>query len=193
MGDVSKKSQQQFDRMMIWRASLTIEVSNVTNAVAQLVVLAEKQGGYVEKQSLRDRDSVSASVTLRIPSQVFSETITDAGILGKITRQSVSGEDVTERYVDTEAALKNRIALRDRLSQLLEKADSVQDILAIETELNRTQTEIDVLEGRIKLLKGSVDYATIVVDLESKQILGPVGYVFQGIWWGVKKLFIIQE
>jgi len=193
MGDVSKKSQQQFDRMMIWRASLTIEVSNVTNAVAQLVVLAEKQGGYVEKQSLRDRDSVSASVTLRIPSQVFSETITDAGTLGKITRQSVSGEDVTERYVDTEAALKNRIALRDRLSQLLEKADSVQDILAIETELNRTQTEIDVLEGRIKLLKGSVDYATIVVDLESKQILGPVGYVFQGIWWGVKKLFIIQE
>jgi len=179
--------------MIIWRASLRIEVSNVTDAVAKLTALAEKQGGYVERQRVTDDNFTSASVWLRIPTQRFNSTVTDTGTLGKVISQSIKGEDVTERYVDAEAALKNRIALRDRLTQLLDKATNVKDILAIETELNRIQTEIDILEGRIKVLKGQVDYATIEVNLERKIILGPVSYVFKGIFWGIGKLFVIQR
>lgn len=69
----------------------------------------------------------------------------------------------------------------------------VKDILAIETELNRVQADIDSMEGRIKLLKGRVDYATVSLSLNRRPIPGPVGYVFKGLWWAVKKLYVIRE
>ena len=100
---------------------------------------------------------------------------------------------MTEKYIDVEARLKNNYALRDRLKQLLEKAINVKDILEIEKELNRVQSDIDSMEGTIKLLKGQVDFATLDLSLKKNRILGPLGYVFMGLWWGVKKLFVLTD
>jgi Domain of unknown function (DUF4349) len=113
--------------------------------------------------------------------------------LGTVTYRRVESEDVTEQYIDVEARLKNKIVLRDRLKQLLDKATAVKDVLAIETELNRVQSDIDSMEGRMRSMKKQVTYATVTLSLERKPILGPLGYVFKGLWWGVEKLFVIRE
>lgn len=179
------------DRMLIWNAHLNLEVRNVSNAVAQAVALTEQHGGFVEQKS--DSGETSGSVTLRIPSKSFNAAIAGLEGLGTVTYRNVSGEDVTEQYIDIEARLKNKIVLRDRLQQLLEKATEVKDILAIETELNRVQSDIDSMEGRIKSLKGQVDYATVYLRLQRKPIPGPLGLVLKGIWWTVEKLFVIRD
>lgn len=49
------------------------------------------------------------------------------------------------------------------------------------------------MEGLIKALKGRVDYATVTLSLNRKAILGPLGYLFKGLWWGVEKLFVIRD
>ncbi len=67
------------------------------------------------------------------------------------------------------------------------------DILAIETELNRVQADIDSMQGRMKSLKGKVDLATIELTLNRAKILGPLGYLFKGLCWGVEKLFVIRD
>lgn len=72
------------------------------------------------------------------------------------------------------------------------------DGLAIETELNRVQGDIDSMEVRIKSLKGRIDYATLNLRLAQKEptrkkILGPLGDLFQGLFWTVEKLFVIRE
>ncbi|MCX6995759.1 MAG: DUF4349 domain-containing protein [Kiritimatiellaeota bacterium] len=179
------------DRMLIWKAHLSIEVWSVSNAVSEATSMAERQGGFVEQKS--DRGEESASVTLRVPAKTFKTALAALETLGTVTYRNVEGEDVTEQYIDVEARLKNKIVLRDRLKQLLEKATDVKDILAIETELNRVQGDIDSMEGRIKSLKGQVEYATVTLSLERKAILGPLGYLFKGLWWGVEKLFVIRE
>jgi hypothetical protein len=179
------------DRMLVWKAHLSMQVWNVSNAVAQATALAEAQGGYVEKKS--DSSDESARLTLRVPAKAFKPAVSSLETLGSVTYRDVSGDDVTEQFIDVEARLKNKIVLRDRLKQLLEKATEVKDILAIETELNRVQGDIDSMEGRIKALKGQVDYATVTLSLNRKPILGPLGYLFKGIWWGVEKLFVIRE
>ncbi len=179
------------DRMLIWKAHLSIEVWNVSNAVSVATALAERQGGFVEQKS--DQGDESARVTLRIPATKFKTALASLEMLGTVTYRNIEGEDITEQYIDVEARLKNKIVLRDRLKQLLEKATAVKDILAIETELNRVQADIDSMEGRIKLLKGRVDFATVTLNLERRAILGPLGYLFKGLWWGVEKLFVIRE
>jgi hypothetical protein len=179
------------DRMLIWKATLSIEVWTISNAIHEAVAMAEREGGFVEQKS--DSGDESASLTLRIPAKAFKSALSDLETLGTVTYRNIEGEDVTEQYIDVEARLKNKLVLRDRLKQLLEKATEVKDILAIETELNRVQADIDSMEGRIKSLKGQVEYATVRLSLGRKPILGPLGYLFKGLWWGVEKLFVIRE
>ena len=191
MAAASNMTEVQSDRMLIWKAHLSIQVWSVSNAVTDATAIVKQQGGFIEQKS--DRGDESASITLRVPAKTLRTAIANLETLGTVTYRSVEGEDVTEQYIDVEARLKNKIVLRDRLKQLLDKATSVKDILAIETELNRVQGDIDSMQGRIKSLKGQVDYATVTLDLERKPILGPLGYVCKGLWWCVEKLFVIRD
>ncbi len=189
--DKNESADFKPDRMLIWKAYLSLEVDDLKEAVGKIAALTEKSGGYIESKS--ESSEESADLTLRIPVQQFRGAVASFETLGTVKHRSIQGEDVTEQYVDVEARLKNKIALRDRLKQLLEKATAVKDILAIEAELNRVQSDIDSMEGRIKSLKGQVDQATVHVSLKRKPILGPLGYLFKGLWWGIQKLFVIRD
>lgn len=190
-GDGADMAEVRPDRMLIWKADMSLEVRNINNAVTEATELAKRQGGFVEQKS--DYGDDSAKLTLRIPAKAFKTALSDMETLGTVTRRDIEGEDVTEQYIDIEARLKNKIVLRDRLKELLAKATEVKDILAIETELNRVQADIDSMAGRITSLKGQVEYSTVKLSLYRKSILGPLGYLFKGLWWGVEKLFVIRE
>ena len=182
------------DRMLAWKASLSIEVADVTNAALRAVALAEQNGGYLESRS--DSTYGGTSLKLRLPAPAFTNAIGALETLGRVESRSVESEDVTEQYVDVEARLKNKLVLRDRLRKLLDQATEVKDILAIETELNRVQGDVDSMEARIKSLQGRVDYAVLDLYLVQKppaKILGPLGYLFKGLFWTVEKLFVIRE
>jgi hypothetical protein len=179
------------DRLLIWKATLNIDVWSISNAVNESIALVERKGGFVEKKT--DAGEASASLTLRVPAKSFRETLSGLESVGTVTYRNIEGEDVTEDFIDVEARLKNKLVLRDRLKQLLDKATEVKDILSIETELNRVQSDIDSMQGRIKSLKGQIEYATVTLDFERKAILGPLGYLCKGLWWGVEKLFVIRE
>ena len=190
MSTRSREADTQ-DRMLVWKAHLALEVGNISNSVAQAIAIAEKNGGYVEYKS--DDCDGFASLKLRIPAAAFTVAVGSVESLGSITSRHLENEDVTEQYVDIDARLKNRIVLRDRLRELLDKATEVKDILAIETELNRVQGDIDSMEARLKSLKGQVDFATLDLSFRRKPILGPLGYVVHGVWWTVSKLFVIRD
>ena len=182
------------ERMLAWKASLSVEVANVTNAALRAVALAEQNGGYLESRS--DSSYGGTSLKLRIPAPAFTNAMGALEALGAVQSRRVESEDVTEQYVDVEARLKNRIVLRDRLRKLLDQATEVKDVLAIETELNRVQGDVDSMEARIKALKGRVDFAVLDLNLRQKppaKILGPLGYLLKGLYWTVEKLFVIRE
>lgn len=182
---------EKMARMLVWTASLSLEVSDVSASVGKAAAIAEQFKGYVDQKS--DGGQSSASARLKIPSASFNDAVNAVQALGDVAYSRVSGEDVTEQYVDVQARLKNKAELRDRLRLLLQKATDIKDLIAIESELTRVQTEIDSMEGKLKLLKGQVDYATVDVSFRRKKILGPLGLVFQGLWWGIEKLFVIRD
>ena len=94
--------------------------------------------------------------------------------------------------IDAEARLENLIATRDRLREHLGRTSSVAEIVAVERELARVQTEIDSLEGRLAHLRSSVALSTVELQIEQKTVLGPLGYVVWGFLWGVEKLFVLR-
>lgn len=112
--------------------------------------------------------------------------------IGTVTYRKISMDDVTAQYLDLEAEIKNKRALRDRLRQLLAKSETVKDTLAIEKELSRVQTELDQLEGRLKLLRSQVAMSTLNLNLERETIPGPLGVATKSTGWALKKLFVLN-
>lgn len=184
------------NRLMVWTANLTIETEDLTHAVIQAIALAQKSGGYLESRT--DSTYSGTTLKLRLPAAAFTNALGALEALGTVTSRRLASEDVTEQYIDVEARLKNKLVLRDRLRKLLDQATEVKDILAIETELNRVQGDVDSMEARLKALRGRVDYATLDLllrqqEIKPKKILGPLGVLFKGLFWTVEKLFVLRE
>ncbi len=184
-------------RLLVWTASFSLEVADMDQAKLQLSQRMLALGGYVEEKS--DNGDYSQYFVFRVPKDKFETALGGIEQSGKVLSRHVKAEDVTEQYVDVETRLNNNRALRDRLKELLGKAKNVQDILQIETELNRIQTEIDSMEARMRVLKDQIQMATLKVELRQQAeekpptIYGPLGYVYKGAEWFITKLFIIRE
>ncbi len=178
------------DRKLVWKAHLSLEVRDIPESVKEAVVRVEQRGGFVEQTSTAGEGS--ARLVLRVPTSALQIVLSELEALGTVAYRNITDEDVTERFVDLEARLKNKIVLRDRLRQLLEKATEIKDILAIETELIRVQANVDSMEGQIRSLQGRAEYAVVHFNLTRRIILGPFGLLFKGLWWGIEKLFVIR-
>jgi len=179
------------ERMMIWSADVTVEVADVDEAVQQATEMAQARGGFVQDKT-QTRDE-RAHLKLRIPKASFQSTVDAMDSLGEVTERSVTGRDVTEEYADVQARLMNRVSLRDRLKVLLERAEKVEEVLKVEIELNRVQTEIDSMDARLRVLSGQVEFADVDLTLKRETIYGPLGLMFKGLEWTIEKLFYIRQ
>jgi hypothetical protein len=190
-GPLSADTTAGAGRMLAWAATLAVDVPDIAEAMDEVKRLTGQMGGYVQAQS--GGDDHSAEFTLRLPVSAFQNGVAALEKLGEVTRRNVGCDDVTERCIDTEAQLKNAIALRDRLKQLLDRARTVDEVLIVERELTRVQSQIDSLSGRLKALRGRVSLATVHLSLRRRSVPGPVTVVFQGLGWTLKKLFVWRD
>jgi hypothetical protein len=177
-------------RKLIRSGQITISLADLEGATDAVERIVTEAGGYVEQSHVAEESR--ARLQCRVPAARLEATMDAIGALGDERYRSVSAEDVTEEYADLEAHLRNDRALRDRLRKLLDHATKVEDVLAIEKELNRVQSGIEAMEGRLERLASQVELSALSVTLERERILGPLGYVGYGLWWAISKLFVIR-
>lgn len=169
---------------------MSVQVANPQKSASHAETLTVSAGGYIESLIADERDTVN--LTLRVPQQECNRLLDEFGSLGKLKHKVVDAEDVTEKIVDAAARLENLRATRDRLRLQLERTANVEEVLAVERELTRVQSELESLEARLKLMNDEVAYSKVSLSLERKVIYGPVSYVGKAIWWGLEKLFVLD-
>ena len=154
------------DRQIISQASLSVEVEDVAGAVAQVRTIAETRGGFISQLATTGTPGRQRSdLTVRVPQGEFFDTLESIKRLGKVWSENAGSEDVTEQFIDLEARLRSALREEQSLLSLLERADTVSNILTIERELARVRSEIERLQGQINYLSRRVDLATISVAL----------------------------
>jgi len=121
---------------------------------------------------------------------LLDQAIKEIAKLGKVTSKNVSSNDITDSYRDSEIRLENALKSRNRYLELLAKAENVEATLKVERELERLNTEIDILKGRLKNYDNQITYSQIDVYLFQKVKPGIVGYVFVGLYESIKWLFV---
>ncbi len=154
------------DRQIISQASLSVEVEDVAGAVAQVRTIAETRGGFISQLATTGTPGRQRSdLVVRVPQGEFFDTLESIKRLGKVWSENAGSEDVTEQFIDLEARLRSALREEQSLLSLLERADTVSNILTIERELARVRSEIERLQGQINYLSRRVDLATISVAL----------------------------
>jgi hypothetical protein len=147
--------------MLIYTADVNLAVFEAEKILDSVEQLAKDAGGYlVERQARR--------IVIRVPSQDFDGAMLRIAKLGDVLHKNISVEDVTEQYFDLQVRIRNLEVVRDRLEELLKKADKVPDAIAVERELERVTTQLERLKGRAKLLGELVRFSTITVNVSPR-------------------------
>jgi hypothetical protein len=134
--------------------SLTVDKGQVGAAISSLVAMTRSLGGFVSNSHTDDIDgSPSGEVTLRMPVNNFEQAVTRSQKIGHQTSLSTSAHDVTGKYVDLHARLIALQRTRQTYLTILSRATTIGEILSVQQRVDDTQSQIERLQGELKVLR----------------------------------------
>lgn len=175
--------EDRTERKLIYTGYINLLVKNKDTTIKKIEQLTLASKGYVVETG-------SERIVVRVPNNNYQEALTAIRPLGKVTYENTQAQDVTEEFTDNELRLDNAEKSRNRYLEILKEAKSVQDILLVEKELERLNVLIESLKGRQNRLNELTKYATITITVKQKKKLGPLGFVFKGLYKGIEWLFV---
>ncbi|MXO61387.1 DUF4349 domain-containing protein [Altererythrobacter salegens] len=140
--------------------------------------LCEAQGPYTcrilsLRQSGDEGDYASGSLTLAVASdkargfgEKLAASVKDAG--GEQVSSTIDGEDLSKNIVDTEARLRVRTVLRDRLLEVLRTRNGkVSELVEAERSVARVNEEIDQARSWLEEMRGRVAFSRVEISYQS--------------------------
>lgn len=162
-------------RVILRDANLRIVVEDTAAAQDAISTLAEDLGGWVvsaNTQRLTNAENVaysSGTIIVRVPSdQLDSVLETIRGLALEIENEQVSGRDVTEEYVDLSSRLTVLESTETTYLNILDSAETVEDVLAVQQQLSDTRQEIEVIEGRLRFFDQSAAFSSVTVNIRER-------------------------
>lgn len=163
---------QNREAKLIRRAELSIQTTQFDQAADALSALVEQCGGYFERSSVyagsyRDANARrSGEYVVRIPAEKYADFLSAAGNLGYVTQLTESSEDIGEQYYDTESRLRTQRTKLERLLELLEKAQTMEDIISLENALSEVEYQIEQYTSTLNRYDALVSFSTFNIYLD---------------------------
>lgn len=169
------RPQSAQERVILRDARLTIITEDVPAKVDAIREMALEMGGWVVNQntdtstSSDDKTVATAIIEVRVPSDQLETALQQIqdGVV-RVMNESITGQDVTEDYVDLTSRLNNLQAAESQLQTLLDEAQNVDEVLAVYNQLTNLRGEIEVIQGRIRFYDQSAAFSSITVYLRPK-------------------------
>ncbi len=167
-------------RMIIRTAEVSLIVGDAAASVEKLAALAAANGGYIADSKVwRDGQVVRATLTLRVPAPKLDAAL--AAIrkaASRVESETVSGDDVSQEYVDLESQVRNLEAAEVEMRQLMgtvrERTKKAQDILDVYQQLTQLRGQIETAKGRMRYLSQMSAMSTIKLTLTPDAVTKPV-------------------
>jgi hypothetical protein len=158
------------ERLVIKNAEMDLLVVDTDAALDQVLgVVSDVEGYVLNMVTWQEGDAKLAKVTMRMPAERYEEALRRLRRIGEVQKESSSGEDVTDQYVDLQSQERNLEATAERLRSFLDKATTVEEALQVNAKLKEIEAEIEQVKGRLSYLSDRAAYSTISVYLHPQR------------------------
>lgn len=172
---------QSQGRKLIKTVELEMETKEFEHMMSELETQVQELGGYIENLETYNGSSYSshrssrwANLTIRIPESALNGFLQNMSEIGNVVRRSDSVDDVTLSYVDMESRRDTLKAEQARLLELLEQAETVEDMIMLEERLSNVRYYLESMESKLRTIDNQVDYSTVRLNLSEVKELTPV-------------------
>ena len=157
-------------------------------AINGVLALVDSERGFVAGVGPQPVASIpdvrTGQITFQVPTERFDDALVALRKLGTVKQFNVSGVDVSSQYVDLQSRLVSAQAQRDAYLALLNRAQSIQDIVTLQNQLAPILAQIEQLKGQIDNLDRTTTYGTITATIQEGPAAGAANDS-----WGVATAF----
>jgi hypothetical protein len=179
------------NRLVVKTADLSIVVKDVNARIQAIQAMAKAMGGFVVSANVsqtfaNDGTKVpQAQVVVRVPQENLDDALNQikADTID-VQNETITGTDVTDQYVDMQSRLTAKEAAADQLTKIMQNATKTEDVLAVYTQLQQIDSDIEVLKGQIKYTEQSASLSAISVNIIAEKTIQPIqvaGWKPQGV------------
>ncbi|MFF9052513.1 DUF4349 domain-containing protein [Streptomyces erythrochromogenes] len=152
---------------VIRTATLGIETTDVQKTLAAARTAADGAGGYVGNESTkRGGDGrMTSTVTLRVPGERYDAVLGAMEGSGTLLHRKVDAQDVTEKVADINSRVSSQQASVARVREMMGKASALSEVVMLESELSRRQSDLESLLAQQTALKDQTSMGTITLEV----------------------------
>jgi Domain of unknown function (DUF4349) len=165
------------NREVIATAEVTLRVDDVTASLPDLIQAATAAGGYVAGEDTSsnpdDPSKTRSTVTLRVPTNALQRVVDDVTGLGELIKSRQDVRDVTEQVVDVKSRVKSGRASVSRIRVLLDQANTLGEVVRIESQLARREADLESLLAQQRALADQTAMATLTVTALGPEAASP--------------------
>lgn len=171
--------QVQDNRKLIKTVDMNVETEEYDQLMVNIQNKVKSMGGYIEHMNTSgtaESGNRNGYISARVAADQVDQFVTDVSEISNITYKSENIEDVTLTYVDLESHKKMLQAEEARLLELMENAETMEDIIAIESRLTDIRYQIESMESQLRTFDNQIDFSTVGISISE-----------------VRKLTVLQE
>ncbi len=168
LNDSSNSTMVQSERMLIKNGSISISVDNYDKYISIVKDYVNQNNGYIENSSfytnyngINTYNGKSGNVTVCIQSDKFQQAMDYLKSMGDVTDENEYTEDITAQYIDIQSRMSVKQKEKERLIELMDKADSIEDMITIEGRLTQVIEDIESSKAIINNYDRLVKYSKI--------------------------------
>ena len=163
------------DRKIITNSNFSLLVKNVTESIDKIKAKVTQASGYAIDSNIRRGETYeSADLTLRIPSNKVDEISAYLrSISVKVVSENVSGNDITDQYVDIEGRIRELQAVKAKLEQIMNSASGSDEMLRVFRQINDINTQIDSYKGQLTYMDRASATSRLTVALSTDELSLP--------------------
>jgi hypothetical protein len=160
------------ERMVVTSSRLSLVVKNVKETLESIENRANTLGGYmVTRDFSKPEHTSTGNITIIIPAEDREQMLNDLRNMAvKVVSEKLIGEDITDQYMDAEARLQTHYKTKAIFESMLEKAETVEEIMKVQKQVLSEQQQIDAIKGQLEYMQKTAQTTRITVYVSTHEL-----------------------